>query len=74
MTRANPADHRPGAVECADCFAVLDHLGDGLDHLEATGHAGVRFLGGSDRVWSPVPLDAPLLSGQLWQLRGEGPR
>lgn len=59
-----------GAVRCVDCGGGLEHLGRGLEHLERTGHAGVTFVGGSDRVWSPVPTAAPL-GEQLRQLRGE---
>lgn len=49
-----------GAVRCAECAGGLEHLGRGLEHLERTGHAGVTFVGGSDRVWSPVPMDLPI--------------
>lgn len=49
-----------GAVRCADCGGGLDHLGRGLEHLERTGHGGVTFVGGTDRVWSVVPMDQPL--------------
>lgn len=43
-----------GAVRCAGCDAGLEHLGRGIEHLERTGHPGVTFVGGSDRVWSPL--------------------
>lgn len=44
-----------GEVDCADCGAELAHLGEGLEHLQATGHRGVVFVGSeSGRVWSPI--------------------
>jgi len=50
----NGGGARSGEVECADCGFVLAHMGAGFDHLEQTKHAGIRFVGGSDRVWSPI--------------------
>lgn len=44
-----------GEVDCATCGAELAHLGEGLRHLEATGHEGVTFVGSdSGRVWRPM--------------------
>lgn len=43
-----------GAVRCVPCGAGLEHLGRGLEHQERTGHSGLTFVGGSDRVWSVI--------------------
>lgn len=59
-----------GAVRCVDCDGGLEHLGRGLEHLERTGHDGVTFVGGTDRVWSVVPMDLPV-ADQLQRLRAE---